>query len=100
MNSSADLSTSELPRGQSIDLLRDLRDVQLPPISNRIDLAPGWWILLVLLIALVFFLFWFFRKKWKKNEYRREALVELEAIHSRHRQTDDDLVFLQETWTV
>ena len=96
MNSSADLSASELPGGQSIDLLRDLRDVQLPPISNRLELAPGWWILSVLLIALVFFLFWFFRKKWKKNEYRREALVELETIHSRHRQTDDDLVFLQE----
>ena len=97
MNSAADLFTSELPRGQSIDLLSDLRDVQLPPISNELELAPGWWILSVLLIALIFFLVWLFAKKWKKNEYRREALVELEAIHSRHRQTGDDLVFLQET---
>ena len=67
MNSSADLFTSELPRGQSIDLLSDLRDVQLPPISNELELAPGWWILSVLLIALIFFLVWFLEKMEEKR---------------------------------
>ena len=100
MNSPAYLFTSELLGSQSIDPLEKLRDVQLPPISNKLELAPGWWILSILLIFFLFFLFWFFAKKWKENNYRREALVELKAIQSKHQQTSDDLVFLQEIQTL
>ena len=85
---------------QSIDPLENLRDVQMPAILNRWELAPGWWFLSLLLTFFVFFLFWLFVKTWRNNKYRREALIELEAIDLRRQKTGDELVFLQESQTL
>ena len=85
---------------RSIDPLANLRDVQIPPRLDRWELAPGWWFLSFLLTFFVFFLFWLFAKMHRNNKYRREALIELEAIDLKRKKTGDDLVFLQETQTL
>ena len=86
--------------GQSINPLENLRDVQIPPILDRWELAPGWWFLSFLLTFFVFFLFWLLAKTWRNNKYRREALIELEAIDLRRQKTGDDLMFLRESQTL
>ena len=85
---------------QSINPLENLRAVQIPPILDRWELAPGWWFLSFLLFFFIFFLFWLFAKTWRNKKYRREALIELEAIDLRRQKTGDDLVFLQESQTL
>ena len=85
---------------QSIDPLENLRDVQLPPVLSIWELAPGWWFLSFLLTTFVFFLLWFFAKTWRDNKYRRDALLELDAIDLRRKKTGDDLGFLRDSQTL
>ena len=58
-------------------LLKQLRDVELPTVSNMP--APGWWALLLLLLLCVIALLVFLRHR-KKRLWHRQATEQLQAI--------------------
>ncbi len=60
-------------------LLNQLRDVELPVVSNMP--APGWWILLLLLLLGLIALF-FLRKRRSSRLWQRQAQEQLQAIRS------------------
>jgi Domain of unknown function (DUF4381) len=57
-----------------------LADIHLPDAPSYWPLAPGWWILLglILLVAVLIFIGY---KRRQRNNYRRQALAELEKIN-------------------
>ncbi len=59
------------------EILSQLRDLELPTVSNT--LAPGWWLLLlfvVLFAALAYYLY----RRWQSRLWQREAQAELKLI--------------------
>lgn len=58
-------------------LLNQLRDIELPDVSNTP--APGWWVLLLVLIALVL-IFFFVRQRRTATLWQRQAEQQLQAI--------------------
>jgi len=60
-------------------LLNQLRDVELPVVSNMP--APGWWILLALLLLALTALYFLFKRR-SKQLWQRQAQDQLQAIKS------------------
>lgn len=62
----------------SLDNLYDI----IEPVSVSLwwPLAPGWWLLLAVALLLIGLITWRLAVVWKKNEYRRLALKEIESI--------------------
>lgn len=57
-------------------------------------LAPGWWILIALTIALLTALAVFFYRRYRANAYRRQALLQLEMLHSAWLSSNDPRNYL------
>jgi hypothetical protein len=57
-----------------------LHDLVLPTPVLWWPLAPGWYVLLVLLGLAVVWVSWRYWKRWRANEYRREALRQLQQL--------------------
>jgi len=85
---------AQAPVPQS-DPLADLRDIHMPLPVDSWPLAYGWWILAALLIGCLAYAIFRIWSRWRRNRYRREALVELEAIHHQFVETKDTLAYLQ-----
>lgn len=61
-------------------LLNQLRDVEIPPVSQTI--APGWWLLLLLALAICAFAFYFIRRR-RARLWQRHARSALQDIRQR-----------------
>jgi hypothetical protein len=57
-----------------------LNDIVLTGTVGWWPLAPGWYVLLSIATLALVFLGWRSWKSWRRNEYRRQALEELQRI--------------------
>ncbi len=71
------------------DPLANLHPLRVPELIGWWPLAPGWWLLLLAGILLVATLAYLLRKRYKKNAYRRRALLQLQALHADYLAGDD-----------
>lgn len=79
---------------QQGDPLAELHDIHLPPPVDAWPPAPGWWILAIVIVAaLVALVLWMFRR-WRANQYRREALKELANLRRAYDQYADEAAWL------
>jgi len=63
-----------------------LKPLMLPDPIGYWPLASGWWWLLLLLLIQLLLLAAFLYRRWLRNGYRRQALLELAQIqHDQHR---------------
>ena len=62
--------------------LNNLHDIMVPEAIGFFPLAPGWVIVLLLGITLIFHFAVIAYKRYKKEQYRRDALAELKTLHS------------------
>lgn len=60
--------------------LQQLADLILPENIHWWPLAPGWYVLVFLLVMLLVFMFYKKRQHYIKNQYRREAIAELNSL--------------------
>jgi hypothetical protein len=76
---------------QLTDILeQQLRPPQTPEAISWWPVAPGWWVIAMLTLALVGYAIVKFRQNRKKNNYRRAALVILDAYYSDWQDCDND----------
>ncbi len=64
------------------DPLAALNPLRDPALIGWWPLAPGWWALIVLLITAIIVLGYILRKRYKRNAYRRLALLQLKEINT------------------
>ncbi len=76
------------------DPLAQLRDIHLPADIGWFPPAPGWWLLGLLLLAALVFGLWRVWILYKAKAYRREALRELNALHSDWQHTSNPQQYL------
>ena len=75
------------------DPLANLHPLREPEMINWWPLAPGWWILLAaVIITLVGLAYWLI-KRYRENAYRRQALRQLQQLHSHYQSNGDDSDF-------
>ena len=72
--------------------LDNLNDIMVPPLVGFFPLAPGWYMVFLLLVALLFHFAYQRHKAYEKEQYRREAEEELEALNDKNR--DNTIVLL------
>jgi len=65
--------------------LDNLNDIIVPPMVGFFPLAPGWYIVLLLALALLFHFAYQKYKAYGKEQYRRDAEEELEALNDKNR---------------
>ncbi len=65
--------------------LDNLHDIIIPPAIGFFPLAPGWYIVLLLLLSLLFHFGYRYYQAYKKEQYRRDAQEELEALNDKNR---------------
>lgn len=61
--------------------LAQLHDIHTPPPPGWWPLAPGWWLLLVMILLLVTLGIWLYRR-YRRGQWRRVALTQLQAIQN------------------
>jgi hypothetical protein len=64
------------------DPLANLHPLRTPELIGWWPLAPGWWILLLAGILFVATLAYLLRQRYRKNAYRRRALLQLQSLHT------------------
>jgi Domain of unknown function (DUF4381) len=64
------------------DPLAALHPLRSPELIGWWPLAPGWWVLLTLAVLALLALGIFIYRRYKANAYRRQALLQLQALHS------------------
>lgn len=64
------------------DPLANLEPLRQGELIGWWPLAPGWWMLLALVIALLVVLAYYLHRRYKRNAYRRMALVQLQSLHA------------------
>ena len=71
-----------------VDPLAQLHDIQLPVAIDAWPPAVGWWIISLLGIGILGYLGFLSLRHWRKNQYRREAIADLQKLlHSYHEDT-------------
>jgi hypothetical protein len=60
--------------------LRQLQELPLPPLPSYWPPAWGWWVLLMILIGVVALLGLRRYRSWRGQQYRREALAQLDLL--------------------
>jgi hypothetical protein len=68
--------------------IRGIVEVRLPDAVSLQPETPGWWILLALLLYAAGHRAWRSWNRYRRNRYRREALLQLQTLHTRYRQGD------------
>jgi len=74
--------------------LDNLHDIIVPPAIGFFPLAPGWYIVLLLLLSLLFHFGYRYYQAYKKEQYRRDAQEELEALNDKNRENSIALLGL------
>lgn len=66
------------------DPLANLHPLREPEMINWWPLAPGWWMLFVAVIVTLVGLGYWLIKRYRGNAYRRQALRQLQQLHSHY----------------
>ena len=74
--------------------LDNLHDIIVPPMVGFFPLAPGWYIVFLLIGALVFHFGYQRYKVYEREQYRRDAEEELEALNDKNRENTIALLSL------
>jgi len=74
--------------------LDKLNDIIVPPLVGFFPLAPGWYIVFLLIVALLFHFAYQRYETYKKEQYRRDAEEELEALNDKNRENTIALLSL------
>ena len=78
------------------DPLAQLRDIHLPPAIEGWPPAPGWWGLTFLgILAFLILLYWLWGR-WQANQYRREAIRQLDTILEKYTSDGDASLYLHD----
>ncbi|MDG2046307.1 MAG: DUF4381 domain-containing protein [Halioglobus sp.] len=64
------------------DPLADLNPLRQPELIGWWPLAPGWWLLLVAAILCLASLIFVLTRRYRRNTYRRRALIQLQRLHT------------------
>lgn len=56
--------------------------------------APGWWVLLALVVAGLAALAWYLRRHYRRNSYRRAALLRLQSLQADYATHHDASTYL------
>jgi hypothetical protein len=72
------------------DPLAALHPLRSPELIGWWPLAPGWWVLIALVILAACALGFFIYRRYRANAYRRQALLQLQALHKQW-ETDADV---------
>ena len=76
------------------DPLAQLRDIHLPGAIEAWPPAPGWIALAVLaILAVLGVCYWCFRR-WRRNQYRRDGLKQLDQLLAQYEQALDAQTYL------
>ncbi len=78
--------SSELNQTIAEASLDNLHDIMVPDAIGFFPLAPGWYILFLLLLTLLFHFGYQHYKAYKREQYRRDAKEELEALNNKNRE--------------
>ncbi len=78
------------------DPLANLHPLRTPELIGWWPLAPGWWILLLAGILLVTTLTYLLHKRYRKNAYRRRALLQLQSLHTDYLAKSDTGYYLSQ----
>jgi hypothetical protein len=71
------------------DPLAALHPLREPAAIGWWPLAPGWWLLIALAVLAIAVACYYLVKRYRANAYRRLALQQLQAIHTKLNQSDD-----------
>jgi len=77
---------TELNQSMAAASLERMRDIIVPDPVGFLPPAPGWYIVLLLLLALLFHLSLQAYSRYKKRQYRRDALQELKRYQEEKRE--------------
>ena len=69
--------------------LDNLHDIIVPDAVGFFPLAPGWYFVILLCLTLLFHFGWKSYVRYQKNQYRRDAEKELEALNNKNREKYD-----------
>lgn len=78
------------------DPLANLHPLRAPDPIGWWPLAPGWWMLLLAGIILAATLAYLLRKRYRKNAYRRRALLQLQSLQRDYLAKSDAGLYLSQ----
>jgi len=73
----------------------ELRDIHAAPPPGLWPPAPGWWVLAVLLAVLLALGLLWLRRRYHARRFRRQAMLELEHINEKYKDSYDDGFFAE-----
>lgn len=79
------------------DPLAQLNPLREPAAIGWWPLAPGWWLLIALVLIVAGVLAWLLIARYRRNAYRRQAIIELQVIRNRWENGGDDSLCLTQT---
>ena len=79
--------STELNQSVAAASLERMHDIIVPDPVGFLPPAPGWYIVFLLLMALLFYLSLQAYSRYKKRQYRRDALQELKRYREQNRES-------------
>ena len=76
------------------DPLAQLHALREPGTIGWWPLAPGWWVLFAIAVLLLATLAFYCYRRYRANAYRRQACVQLQALHGDWRSSEDSKSYL------
>ncbi len=78
------------------DPLASLHPLRTPALIGWWPPAAGWWLLLLFVLVGVAALAYMIRRRYKRNAYRRRALLQLQSLHTAYLAEPDTRVYVSQ----
>ena len=82
------------------DPLANLHPLRQPDLIGWWPPAPGWWLLLLAAILCLVSLIYVLLKRYKRNAYKRRALIQLQSLHADYHARKEHSQYLSELNTL
>ena len=82
------------------DPLANLHPLRQPDLIGWWPPAPGWWLLLVAALLCLASLIYVLLKRYKRNAYKRRALIQLQSLHADYHARKEHSQYLSELNTL
>ena len=77
------------------DPLANLHPLRQPEMIGWWPPAPGWWLLLCLILVVIGLLIYLVRRHYRKNAYRRRALLQLKMLQAQYQKDNNSGEYLR-----